>query len=338
VSESRYTEKQIIAFLMENQAGVSTNEICRKYGFSPAAFIEWRLKYSHLTISRTNRALKWSFRLFEKVLKAISTDLYLKTATFMVNELNLTATVQTKKGPILFKCDSETVRIRVREMLRREPDTLDWIETFNPDDVLWDIGANIGVFTLYASFVASARVVAIEPLPQNYLNLIQNLMLNELTDKVMPFCIAISDETVVATFHIPRQANTPGGAGGTFGSRMNNYGHFLQAEASHSALGYSIDTFIETFDVPFPNHIKIDIDGIQEKVILGSKKTLNDARLKTVMIELQRYDTPTARSSSETIIKEIENAGFSCVKIAPAGPDDDIDRESSVTNNFFRRV
>jgi len=291
-----------------------------------------------MPISLSHRAFIAIVRAFESLIKAISTEAYLKIATALVNELDLIHKVSTPKGAIHIRCLSETVRIRANGLLRREPDTLEWIETFEPEDVFWDIGSNIGVFTLYAGIVASTRVVAFDPLPQNYGALTQNIALNGLTEKVQPFCIAISDETILAPLHITAQSNTAGGAGCSFGSNIDNYGQVLPTIIKHPTLGYSIDAFLETFDVPFPTHIKIDIDGIQEKVILGAKKTMRDPRLKTVMVELQRNNIPMGKKANDIILKELEEAGFHCIKTAPATPNLTADRETSVTNNFFTRA
>ena len=137
-----------------------------------------------MTLSLSHKAFKWTVRAFSKTLSLISRGVYLKIATALVNELDLVYTVPTRKEPIRFKSVSETVRIRAREMLRREPDTLAWIETFEPDEVLWDVGSNIGVFSLYAAVMSSARVVAFDPLPQNYNPITANITLNGLAGAV----------------------------------------------------------------------------------------------------------------------------------------------------------
>lgn len=291
-----------------------------------------------MVLSRFHKAFKFLISASGKPLKVLSPQLYLKVATAIVTEIDLIATVPTKKGPLYIKCTSETVRIRAREMLHREPDTLEWIETFDPDDIFWDVGSNIGVFTLYAAIVAQTRVVAFDPLPHNYATLTQNLAINAITGKVMQFCIAITDEVVIAPLYITNEANVAGGANCTFGSDVDNYGRVLPTVIQHPTLGYSLDAFNETFDAPFPSHIKIDIDGIQEKVILGAKKTLRDPRLKTVMIELQPNNEPLGKKANDIILKELDEAGFICFKIAPTTPNLTDDRETSVTNNFFHRV
>jgi FkbM family methyltransferase len=290
-----------------------------------------------MSLSLSHRAFKAAVRAFERMLRMVSEMTYLKVATALVNELDLVYAVPTRTGPIRIKCQSETARIRAREMLRREPDTLAWIETFAADDVLWDIGSNIGVFSLYAAVVARARVVAIDPLPQNYAAIIDNLALNGLDGRVLPFCVALADRTRVAPLYVPTYSGTAGGAGCPFGDNVDNYGQPIDGARKLPALGYSMDDMLATFDLPFPNHFKIDIDGIQEKVVAGARRTLRDRRLTSAMIELQPENVADNRKTNEFIIGELEAAGFGLVKTGPASPSMTDDREMSVTNNFFER-
>jgi len=51
MTRKRYTEEQIIAVLKEAQAGVSTQELCRKHGMSDASFYKWKAKYSGMEVS-----------------------------------------------------------------------------------------------------------------------------------------------------------------------------------------------------------------------------------------------------------------------------------------------
>src|SRR5215218_5210403 len=49
--KSRFTEEQIIKMLKEHAAGLSANELCRKYGVSDATFYKWRSRYGGMEIS-----------------------------------------------------------------------------------------------------------------------------------------------------------------------------------------------------------------------------------------------------------------------------------------------
>ena len=283
-------------------------------------------------ISFKHRVFRLAVGCVERVLRAVSRELYFKAVGGLFEELDLTYRIETKNGPILLYCDSETVRIRASTMLEREPETLAWIETFAPDEVLWDIGANIGVFTLYAARVASARVVSFDPLPFNHAGLVRNLTLNHLHDRVTALCVALSDETRIAPLMVPAEADMPGGAGGVFAEVTDNYGEAVDVVYELRTLGYSIDDFLDKFDVPFPNHLKMDIDGIQERVVIGARRTLRDRRLKSAMLELQPMPQQTA-----IILKEMEDAGFELVETVKAVGGGSADIDTHVTNNFFTR-
>lgn len=52
---SRFKEEQIIGILREQEAGVSTAEVCRKHGISSATFYKWKAKYGGLEVSDARR-------------------------------------------------------------------------------------------------------------------------------------------------------------------------------------------------------------------------------------------------------------------------------------------
>jgi putative transposase len=53
--KSRFTEEQIIAVLKEQEAGLTTAEVCRKHGLSPATFYKLKAKYGGLEVSDARR-------------------------------------------------------------------------------------------------------------------------------------------------------------------------------------------------------------------------------------------------------------------------------------------
>ena len=83
---------------------------------------------------------------------------------------------------------------RAKSFFTKEPETVEWISTFNSQETLFDLGANVGVYSLLAA-KAGVKVVAFEPEPQNFSVLTMNIYLNELSDLIVPLNIAISDRT-----------------------------------------------------------------------------------------------------------------------------------------------
>ena len=55
MKRSRFSQEQIVAILREQEAGVSTAELCRKHGVSSATFYKWKAKYGGLDVSEAKR-------------------------------------------------------------------------------------------------------------------------------------------------------------------------------------------------------------------------------------------------------------------------------------------
>jgi FkbM family methyltransferase len=148
---------------------------------------------------------------------------------------------------------------------------------------LWDIGANVGIYTLVAA-LRGVRVCSFEPSPGNYYILSRNIELNGFDDRIDSLCVAFSDITGLDSFYM---ANTQlGGALNAYGTAIDWKGHDMDTKYRQSMLGFSIDNFLEQFNPPFPNHIKIDVDGIERKIIKGGSRTLSDQKVKSVLVEL----------------------------------------------------
>jgi Transposase. len=55
MKRSRFSEEQIIAILREHEAGMKTDEVCRKHGISSATFYKWKAKYGGMDVSDARR-------------------------------------------------------------------------------------------------------------------------------------------------------------------------------------------------------------------------------------------------------------------------------------------
>jgi len=55
MKRSRFSEEQIIAILREHEAGVKTDEVCRKHGISSATLYKWKAKYGGMDVSDARR-------------------------------------------------------------------------------------------------------------------------------------------------------------------------------------------------------------------------------------------------------------------------------------------
>jgi len=55
MKRSRFSEEQIIAILREQEAGVSTVDVCRKHAISSATFYAWKAKFGGMEVSEAKR-------------------------------------------------------------------------------------------------------------------------------------------------------------------------------------------------------------------------------------------------------------------------------------------
>ena len=69
----------------------------------------------------------------------------------IAQELTPIVTQDTDIGPLKFFCPGILPEYRAKTLLTKEPETIEWIHTFGSDDIMWDIGANVGVYSLYAA-------------------------------------------------------------------------------------------------------------------------------------------------------------------------------------------
>ena len=83
------------------------------------------------------------------------------------------------------------LQIRAEGLLHKEPETIKWLDRLGPDDVLWDIGACIGSYSIYPALMYNTRVVSFEPAYYNYNILQGNIDMNMLHNLITAYPIAV---------------------------------------------------------------------------------------------------------------------------------------------------
>jgi FkbM family methyltransferase len=175
---------------------------------------------------------------------------------------------------------------RARGALSKEADMIRWIDQIQVDDVLWDVGANVGIFSLYAAVVRGTRVLAFEPSADNYMVLCKNVELNSVGKLVLPYCVALSDQSRLGVLNSLSRAM--GDALHQFGQPgdISRYWPTKNGFNAQGMIGFSIDDFVRSFTPAFPTHLKIDVDGLEVNILQGAIGTLRDRRLRSIMVEL----------------------------------------------------
>lgn len=172
---------------------------------------------------------------------------------------------------------------RVKSLFDKEPATISWIDAMPKESVLYDIGANIGIYSLYAASKGH-DVIAVEPMPASFGALAESIALNGLADKVTPVCIALSDQRKVI-----RLGRNVAGTG-------------IEDREGLWSVAMPLDDLTPIIG-KVPTHIKIDTDGFDWPVLRGARKALRNAESVIVETEL----SSEARSQ---VIYLMTSAGF----------------------------
>ncbi len=168
---------------------------------------------------------------------------------------------------------------RVDSLETKEEDTWAWVNQMGPGDVLFDVGANIGQYSLIAA-KRGAFVQAFEPESQNFALLCRNTALNDLNKNLRCWPIALSDKPGLHTFYV--QSLMAGNSCNSLGEKVDFHlkpKDTWQFEQGCGAM--TLDFFAETFCAP--THIKIDVDGFEHKVLMGAGESLKT--VKSVLVE-----------------------------------------------------
>jgi FkbM family methyltransferase len=170
---------------------------------------------------------------------------------------------------------------------KKEPETILFLDNYlKEDNIFFDVGANVGVFTLYAAKkYQKIKIYSFEPEVSNLAVLKDNIFANNVTDKIITYGIAISDFTGLSKLHI--QDITTGSAlhtENTENIKKSNEGKhpIVWAEGVYAV---TLDYFCDELNI-IPNSIKIDTDGNEKKILRGAKKILKNPVLKAIIIEM----------------------------------------------------
>jgi FkbM family methyltransferase len=217
--------------------------------------------------------------------------------------IDQTATIKCNNSSLSILVPNEMTLWRVNSFWDKEPNTLRWIETFKPDDLFIDIGANIGLYSLYAAFSRGVEVIAFEPESLNYALLNKNIFLNRIDHKVKAYPLALSNEIAFNAIHV--SLFMEGAACHNFKEKLDFKQECFRPEFSQGCFSVTLDYLTQQKFIPIPQHIKIDVDGIEHKILEGATQTLKDPLLESILVELN-----TNLPSHRQIIELMKENGF----------------------------
>lgn len=203
--------------------------------------------------------------------------------------------------PFLLNTSSEIPKFRAETFWTKEPETIHWINRNLGEStdigLFIDVGANIGIYSLYAATLNSAiAIFSIEPVPETFVELNANIELNKKMNQISTFMVALSKVSGIGTLT-------------NVDPRLGSSGAQIQLEAlsDHApTVVLSGDLLVkegrEKFDRDLKVMIKIDTDGNELDVLNGFNESFKDGSIATVLVETH----PTNRTDIETFFRRLD--------------------------------
>ena len=174
-------------------------------------------------------------------------------------------------------------------------------QKLQPGSIFFDIGAQAGYHTMYASSLVgpSGRVFAFEPAPRNIANLKQHLLMNHLTNT----CVieaAVSKASGVSYFDCTD----------------NPVAGHLSTAGPLAVRTISLDQEIDSGVLPEPDYIKIDAEGAELEILEGAERMLK-RRLPILSVETHQW-IPQFATIREDCIRFLLGLGYQISEGDPA--------------------
>ena len=201
--------------------------------------------------------------------------------------------IQILNQKINFFIPNQLVEWRVDTFHTKEPETLEWIDTFDKsgDFIFWDIGANIGLYSIYNSLKhKKSQTISFEPSTSNLRVLSRNISINNLFDRIKIFTVPLTKGE--NKFLIMKEGEfQEGGALNSFGENFDFEGKKFLPKMNYQIYGTNINYLIGNKILDIPDYIKIDVDGIEHLILEGGNKYLNNKKIKSLSIEINENFT-----------------------------------------------
>ncbi|GAA4328302.1 FkbM family methyltransferase [Mucilaginibacter gynuensis] len=176
-------------------------------------------------------------------------------------------------GPVKFLARKQLTGItgNIYTGLHEFDDMAFLLHFLRPGDGFFDIGANVGSYTLLASGICRAKSIAIEPVKATFEILGLNIALNLLHENVQLINAAVGAQQGTVSFSADEDTTN----------------HVIAQDESKADIEViqlvTIDSLLDQLQ---PDLIKIDVEGYETEVLKGMQQTLANPRLKAIIIEL----------------------------------------------------
>ncbi|MFP9193643.1 FkbM family methyltransferase [Natrialbaceae archaeon A-CW1-1] len=206
-----------------------------------------------------------------------------------------------------FKIDSHAEFMRFRNLAGERIILEDLLCSLEPNDVVYDIGGNVGTYTCFiASILGPRQTIAFEPEPKNADRLRDNLELNELDAEVIEVALSDADGTVELALS---------------GEKAGEGEHAIATGQNKNTIEIEMtrgDAVIEQRNLPVPSVIKIDVEGAEMSTLRGLKGVLQK-HVRLVYVEIHPEKIPEFGDSVPEVRAFLNDAGFEITEMTSRG-------------------
>ena len=180
----------------------------------------------------------------------------------------------------------ETRRARRKGVLALDETTIAWLdEHVHPGDVVYDVGAGVGAYTLIVAMHRGATAVAFEPGFASFKRLCDNLLLNACTGSVIPLPIALGDRAGLRGLEYAGEA---GGHGHSLTSReWRSRRDAIEAHYTQPVCAERLDDVITRYRIPRPHVMRLAVRRGAAAVVRGADALLRDPQLRSVLVSVR---------------------------------------------------
>jgi FkbM family methyltransferase len=207
--------------------------------------------------------------------------------------------------------------IHTRRTLFDDPNLYSLMEKFiAPSAIVVDVGANVGLFTLFAArCAASGHIYAFEPEKTNIEHLRQNLKFARCENATIePYALSnYTGTAVLNVFSTNRVLNS-------FGRPIIQTSEKVyESDATQEVPVTTLDSFAETHNLSHIDLLKIDVEGAEPRVLAGCEQLLRHRKIKHIIFEISQTPLHALGYTAYDTFDILEKHGYIINRILPGG-------------------
>jgi FkbM family methyltransferase len=207
-----------------------------------------------------------------------------------------------------FSVDTRAEFMRLKSMTERDI-IGSVLSEIQPNDVFYDVGANVGVYScLIGDKLSGGRVISFEPYPTNVKKLRKNIDENGTPADVYQVALSNQEDTVSLSVAVDSHLTAPGHNLIGLRDEVKEYGkNSTEQIAVRTTRG---DKLVSEGQIPKPTVVKVDVEGAEFDVLTGLKDSLLSEDCRLIYCEVHRDHLPKFGATEAELHELLEDCGF----------------------------